>query len=93
MTRMQGDPNPSSSYSPGDKVHFHVNGKVVEDTVTGCFWQHATRQPYVENLFYPALALENHSWIGESNVLCPECKGTQWLERKWDSAPVRCWAC
>jgi hypothetical protein len=87
-----------SKFYPGQKVRFRrLDGKIVEDVVRACYTAQCLVEPYGENLSYPALVLTKHSWCAESAVVpadeCPECKGTGWCERSWDSAPIACIFC
>ena len=65
----QGDTNHTSKFHIGQRIRFkRLDGKIIEDTVRACFWQHCLLEPYGRNLFYPALVLTDHSWTAESNV-------------------------
>jgi len=88
---------PKFKFQLGEKISFLVNGKPVEDIITGRFTAEALVQPYGSNQIFPAYMLQNHSWIAEKDILpieiCEECGGTGWRERAWDSAPVACVFC
>lgn len=67
----------SAKFAPGDRIRFrHLDGTIADDVVRKTFLAEILLRPYAPNMLAPALALTNHSWCFEKDVVSFRRQGT-----------------